>query len=108
MYKTLIFITFLLTIFTGIFDRKYTAVIGNLCEKTAENPMGYCYGQLPQKGFPIPYIKDKPTISVEGKFGPEDFETPQFIIGFALNWLIYFLSIYLLFLFLNKSKKRRK
>ena len=108
MYKILIFIALLFTIFTGIVERKYTAIVGNVCEKTAENPMGYCYGELPQKGFPIPCIKDTPTVSVEGKLGLEDFEPSQFIISFVLNWLIYFTLTYFLFLFLKKSKKRRK
>ena len=109
MTKTKVFaiigISLFITIITSAFEHDYTAVTGNVCEETAENPKGFCYGELPMKGFPIAYIKDIPGISTPG-IGSEDLDIPRFAIGWIANWLIYFTIIFIPFYFLNKIFKK--
>ncbi len=94
----LIFFAIILTIISGSFETKYKGIVGNVCEKTTENPRGYCYEQLPQRGFPIAYIKDKGGVSVVGRLGiVDDFELTRFIFANLANTLIYFSILYALF-----------
>jgi len=99
----LIFLAIILTIISGSFETKYKGIVGNVCEKTTENPRGYCYEQLPQRGFPIAYIKDKGGVSVVGRLGViDDFELPRFIFANLANILIY-LSILCVLFFMYKK-----
>ena len=93
----LIIVSLLFVIATVFIQRSYIAIVGNVCEKTNENPNGYCYDKLPMKGFPIVYIKDKPGVSVQGSIGFEDVIIWRFIIGFTANWIVFFLILYLLY-----------
>jgi len=100
----LIFLALIITIISGSFEREYMGVVGNLCEKTPTNPIGYCYEKLPQKGFPIAYIRDNGQISVPGKLGYEDCKLSRCIPAYLTNWLIFFFIIYFLFSFIKKVK----
>lgn len=102
----LIFLAFILSIISLSYKSQYKGIIGNLCEKTADNPMGYCYEQLPQRGFPMGYFRDNGSVSVVGKLHlPDDhFELTRFTI----NTLIYFSILYFLFFIYKKTIYRAR
>lgn len=97
----LIFLAIILSLVSLSFRSEYKGVVGNLCEKTANNPMGYCYEQLPQRGFPIGYFRDNGGVSVVGTlhFPDDHFGFDRF----GVNTLIYFLILYVLFLVYKKK-----
>ena len=72
----------------AVYQPTFKGVVGNLCERTDNNPYGYCYDDLPQGGFPLVFMRDNPGSSVVGKLSiVED----NFIErNFLLNYLFYF------------------
>ena len=102
-------IAIVITIITGSFERKYTAVVGNVCEATEDNLKGLCYKELHMKGFPIAYVKDSPGVSVQGALGSEDYlDFPRLIIASFVNWLIYFGILFFSFSFFRKITTHNK
>jgi len=99
----LILLAFILSIISLSFKSHYKGVVCNVCEKTAENPRGYCYEQLPQRGFPVGYFRDNGGVSVVGTLHYGDhFEFDRF----AANTLIYFSILYVLFFIYRKYNNR--
>lgn len=100
----LIFLAFILSLISLSFRSEYKGIIGNLCEKTTENPRGYCYEQLPQRGFPLGYLRDNGGVSVVGTlhFPDDHFEFDRF----AVNTLTYFSILYVLFFIYRKYNVR--
>lgn len=87
-----------------LYIRPYKGVVGNLCEKTAENPAGYCFEALPSGGFPFAFMFDNGDVSVVGSLSwiEDDF----ILIPFIANWCIYFVLFLLLHIAYRKFKAR--
>ncbi|HBU28219.1 TPA: hypothetical protein DEB00_03855 [Candidatus Uhrbacteria bacterium] len=77
---------FMLTILSVFLITQFEGQVGNVCERTTENPYGICYQMLPQGGWPYPYLIDSNGSSVIGQLGPEDQWDKK---AFFINWLIY-------------------
>lgn len=75
-----------LSVLSGFIVGTYQGQVGNLCEKTDENPGGWCYESLKQAGYPFAYLRDSGVNSAVGSFGPED----EFRAwAFVADWAIY-------------------
>jgi hypothetical protein len=79
-----------------------TAQYSNLCEITGDNS---CHELIIKGGFPIPYLFDKPGVSIEHQISI--FEDDFLIDKFLIDLLIINTVIFILFeLMKNKSKCR--
>ena len=68
----------------SVYQPTYKGVIGNLCERTDENPYGYCYDDLPTGGFPFIMLKDNGGVSVVGDLS---------ILEDHINWTHVYLNL---------------
>ncbi len=84
-----------LTLLSGAYSTTFDGAVGNVCEITSENPDGLCYQELPQRGFPLPYVIDSTSTSVIGNLGYED----HFVfLNFTFDIFIYSFVIGLLWI----------
>lgn len=72
-----------------LYIRPYKGIIGNLCERTPENPSGYCYEMLPSGGFPFTFLRDNGGVSVVGSLSL--MEDTFVLAPYLANWGIYFI-----------------
>lgn len=98
-------LSLLITAASAYIVRLQETPVGNLCEKTAQNPDGLCFDFLPVAGYPVPFWKDIGGISVEGKLGPED---DFFAAFFIADWAIWYLVLAVLFLVYSRLKRLRQ
>lgn len=61
-------------------------VVGNMCDPTRDNPLGYCFQQLPAGGWPFAFLFDNPTTSVRGQLGVED--------TFKPGWFLFDMAVF--------------
>lgn len=88
----------IVTIISFTHQRHHPVAVGNVCEKTTENPSGLCYEDLPSAGFPFSYVYDSNGSSVIGRLGPED----RFKGGYFVLDILFYSSIFFLITFIRK------
>jgi hypothetical protein len=64
-----------------VIHRQVTMEGGNLCERTTDNPNGFCYGPEPVGGWPFAFLYDDQATSVIGQLGPEDDFRPGWFLA---------------------------
>ena len=74
-----------------LYTRPFKGIVGNLCDKTSENPMGDCYEMLPSGGFPFTFMWDNAGVSVVGRLSL--IEDKFVLYPFLANWVFYFVLI---------------
>ena len=81
-----------------LYIRPYKGVIGNLCERTPENPYGDCYDMLPSGGFPFTFMWDRGGVSVVGTLSwiEDRFELAPYLANFGFYLIIYLILFWLL------------
>lgn len=87
-----------------LYIRPYKGVIGNLCERTADNPYGYCYEMLPSGGFPFTFMWDRGGVSVVGSLSwiEDTFVLEPFLANWAI-YLIIYIAVFWLFIRKNRA-----
>jgi hypothetical protein len=78
-------LAFVLAAGSVVLHRPVRMVVGNMCETTSDNPLGYCFQQLPAGGWPFAFLFDNPATSVRGQLGAEDvFKPGWFLLDMAI------------------------
>ena len=95
----LLIASFFTAFWSVLYIRPYKGIVGNLCDRTDENPMGYCYEMLPSGGFPFTFLWDDGGVSVVGKLTL--LEDKIGFLPFLANWSIYFAIIYFSVLYIR-------
>ena len=96
----------LLAYWSILYTRPFSGVVGNLCLKTDENPIGYCYEMLPKGGFPFAFMWDNGGASVVGRLSwiEDDFR----VLPFLGNWAFYISLLGLLYVSCSYLRARAK
>lgn len=84
----LLVLSFFTAFWSVLYVRPYKGVVGNLCDRVDENPMGYCYEMLPSGGFPFTFMWDNGGVSVVGRLSFIEDEIQ--LLPFLANWAVYF------------------